>query len=612
MYAALYAQLKPQLMLLSKGSDNAQYVAQLLQQAWDQQHRQRLEEAKLRVINEHLGVDGSSSGGSGSGGQQRGSAGQGDIKSWLGGSLTAKQANEVVRGLPNKTRDSLLRALVHHSDVASLQTLLPVTSPTVVAAAGAHAGLRQQQAIQAAAGRANQQQRQQGPQQGQPGADDDYLDCACIERRHPPDARCYIANPKYAFGMGWKGVSPRNPNFVPFVLNCKRQGITITGEPAGGISPFPAALCVEVGSGTYVLQGGPILGACMAAVAAAATRASAAQGAVQASTRADVQLVLDVQILLGRDKDLVDELLKREQGGDSTGLAEAAAAGMFSFRSDLAEAGRVQQAEQWAQGTVTARVALLYPRDEDLLKELLARNALVKCVVRGQSGTGVGEEVCMRQVVASVLGVDGEQTGGIAFFAQDSAAEGLCLILPGSAQRTVKPVSVMLDNGCQPGLMDKAFGESMGLKPRTTNPTSLCMASGGVHTVSMAFEEVEVVLAKGTANEFSTKVSFLCIPGLAPLAQVIYPALVDHRAGGAGVDTVLRTYGYRPRMRSHGDMTIARLPIVYRQSAEAPLVAAMMMYAEQQQAASGGDEQQQDPGVAGEQQGISGTFRSLF
>jgi hypothetical protein len=58
------------------------------------------------------------------------------------------------------------------------------------------------------------------------------------------------------------------------------------------------------------------------------------------------------------------------------------------------------------------------------------------------------------------------------------------------------------------------------------------------------------------------KVNFWCIEGLAPLAEVIYPTIVDHQVGGLGVDRLKRVYCYRPRYASSGDETVATLPVI--------------------------------------------------
>jgi hypothetical protein len=66
------------------------------------------------------------------------------------------------------------------------------------------------------------------------------------------------------------------------------------------------------------------------------------------------------------------------------------------------------------------------------------------------------------------------------------------------------------------------------------------MADGELRRADAIFDGVTVVLAKGTPHESRCLVHFLAVKGLAHLAEVLFPAVMDHQFGGVGVDRYRR------------------------------------------------------------------------
>jgi hypothetical protein len=122
--------------------------------------------------------------------------------------------------------------------------------------------------------------------------------------------------------------------------------------------------------------------------------------------------------------------------------------------------------------------------------------------------------------------------------------------------------------------MDQKYGLSMGMTAITVPGIELRTADGAVFAVNSCFPGVRIVLAQGTVNEVSYKLDFWCIEGLGSLAQAIMPTMADHHFGGAGVDSVLLQYRYRPRWASHQDLSMAELPVVVRGPSSAVMVVA--------------------------------------
>ena len=474
----------------------------------------------------------------------------------------------VVQSMPDKVKQSLIRALISQPGYEHLQPL--VHAPHVAAAAG----LRQHQALQ--------HQRQQIGRAPHP--------CACVEPRHKADVDCWISNPRLA-PRDWQGVGPKNPNYPVYVAACQRDGVEVRGGAQGVVFPAAAAVFVRA-----LADGCPVVAAVREA-ARTFTRAERRRlaGGVDGEAAAEpaVQVQMEVVLVLGRDWDLVEEVRRRAQAGrvDAPGVLAAAAAGVFSFGGDVARESQLQQAAQWAKGTVTARVTFWYPRDLDLVRELLERNALLRCHVQGlvqgrpsaegevievAAGVGAGQSPSCPTGQPGRSDVHqlhvGVTPGGLVYFANLTKAKGAVLVTPDG--RDFLPHRLLVDSACQQGLMDQKYGLSMGMTAITVPGIELRTADGAVFAVNSCFPGVRIVLAQGTANEVSYKLDFWCIEGLGSLAQAIMPTMADHHFGGAGVDSVLLLYRYRPRWASHQDLSMAELPIIVRGPSSAVMVAA--------------------------------------
>ena len=103
-----------------------------------------------------------------------------------------------------------------------------------------------------------------------------------------------------------------------------------------------------------------------------------------------------VDMLLGRDMDLLRVLETRDTGSTGTVSAVAAAAlAPQGFRSKLAQLGGQQQARAGMGTSLGVRVEILLPRDDDILEELMsreavARGALEQGIFRVKRGVGIG------------------------------------------------------------------------------------------------------------------------------------------------------------------------------------------------------------------------------
>jgi hypothetical protein len=324
-------------------------------------------------------------------------------------------------------------------------------------------------------------------------------------------------------------------------------------------------------------------------VAAAATRASVGGGgAVRGQPSRQQAVEMEVVITLGRDMDLVQSLLERAAAGEcnSPGLVAAAAAGLFSFGGEAARKSQLQQAADWAEGKVLAKVTLLFPRDADLLQQLLARNALVRCALQeaGPALAVAAAESPLPAVMAELPMAVRElharwrqHEGGLVFFVNASAATGVSLVTQDG--RWFLCSGVMMDSACTQPVMSKAYGIAMGARPVDVPAMQLRMANGEVCRVTQQFKDIRVVLAKGTDHEASCVLDFWCVPGLESLADVILPTVADHLFAGAGVDRVLQRYRYRPHFASEGSLAVAELPVVCHQAPVARAVVAPLVVA---------------------------------
>jgi hypothetical protein len=150
--------------------------------------------------------------------------------------------------------------------------------------------------------------------------------------------------------------------------------------------------------------------------------------------------------------------------------------------------------------------------------------------------------------------------GGLSFFKNLSKATGASLVSPDG--REFLPNRFMIDTGADVPVMDLDYGRSLGLTPRSHAETPLMrMADGEMRRADAVFDGVTVVLAKGTPHESRCIVHFLAVKGLVHLAEVLFPAIMDHQFGGVGVDRYRRVYKYRPKLADGDDVTIGEVPV---------------------------------------------------
>ena len=97
--------------------------------------------------------------------------------------------------------------------------------------------------------------------------------------------------------------------------------------------------------------------------------------------------------MLGRDMDLLRVRETRDTGGSGTVSAVAAAAlAPQGFKSKLAQLGGQQQARAGMGTSLGVRVEILLPRDDDVLEELMSREAVARGAL--EQGTFGGDGGC--------------------------------------------------------------------------------------------------------------------------------------------------------------------------------------------------------------------------
>jgi hypothetical protein len=310
---------------------------------------------------------------------------------------------------------------------------------------------------------------------------------------------------------------------------------------------------------------------------------------------------VSVTLMYQRDEDILTALLERETAANRGAVTSAVGAvGLRSF-APAHQRMEQQQVQQLLLGRVVLGVDLQLPRDTDLLQQLVAR-AGVTAGVLARMGQGSGAEasvassmgvaaVGVEQVRDRIVALPAEEReqflewqgheGSLVYFTNASFAEGAGLRT--ADDRCFLPLMFLLDSGCQPAIMDAKYGISMGLRAvDLSEPRYLMKADGKLVKVSKVFENVEVVLKKGTADEMSMFFNFISMPEAEGLYQVAYGALADHQAGGMGVDRVDQVYRYRPRYASHGDKhTVAEIPVkCFKAPAQAHQAAAVVAWRE--------------------------------
>ena len=237
-----------------------------------------------------------------------------------------------------------------------------------------------------------------------------------------------MANPQLAF-QGWRPPRLGSVDHATYEHNCRQLGLQVVqvAGPQGAargaaaviqeeeMPPFPAMSCAGAAegvdpvkccvpeqpgwiygyrpevTGTQFLVGAMVAeqleaaasvgsgaGKESAAGRAAATRVAARNSSVgPASASSGGSGVLWIQVLatLGRDQDILDELMVRQI---RTGAAAAgAAAAMVPFHSFTARSVQRRQAEEWLEGRLLVWLDMCLPRDQDLVQQLMARSAVV-------------------------------------------------------------------------------------------------------------------------------------------------------------------------------------------------------------------------------------------
>ena len=358
-----------------------------------------------------------------------------------------------------------------------------------------------------------------------------------------------------------------------------------------------------------------------AGVAAAATR-QGKQGQREGPTEAPKgrqagRVQLSVPLRWGRDSDVVEELAARQGGQRGVGAVEAgtAAPAMISFQSKSALEREGQLVREWGDGRLIVWAQMELPRDLELLQQLSRREAVVADTLlragraeagdAAGAGSGVAAVGAGREAVSrSGEAVEGEQSsscdsvatepvvsaalaqesplaekvaampakdreeylswqrheGGLVFFENTSKAAGANLVTRDG--RSFLPSRFMLDTGADVPLMDLEYGKGMGLVPeRMERGPLMRMADGQLRRAEYRFKEVKVVLAMGTPQEVGWSVNFLAVEGLKHLADALYPAMLDHQFGGAGVDRVSRVYRYRPKLGEGDKEVTGEIPV---------------------------------------------------
>jgi hypothetical protein len=542
-YAPMYVKLAPAMLTWGPEKRTALAVARHVQQAWLAERAGHVERAKLAAI-QGLGDLQLAPQGPVQGQQQQQPKGAIVLR---GGNL--RTLAQDVGSMDSRQVNSLVRVLVEKG-------YLPVQP------------LMQQEPALAAVGRVQQAAvggyGQPRGQQGGAAAGSEHS-CTCVVMCHRKGVVCWIANPRLAKAF-WKPPLPGDRNYAAYVEGCARDGIPVGGVVAGLMPVFPAALFANCEPVEGLSELAEPLGA-----AAAATRAVTGATEGQGRARRPYGIEMEVLFTLGRDKDLVLTVLERAEAGgcSSPGLVAAMAAGMFSFGGEAAHKVQLQHAEEWAEGKVMAKITLLFPRDEDVLQQLLARNALVRCAMQEEepvlaavaAGSPLAELLAtfpqpVRQLYLSWR----ENEGGLVFFRNASLARGAALVTPDG--RVFLSTEFMVDSACQMPAMSKKFGDAMGQHAVEVSPVLLRMANGELCRVTHQYKGMTVVLAKGTDQEASCELDFWCVPGLERLADAILPTVADHQFAGAGVDRVLQVYKYRPGFASEGSLEVAELPVV--------------------------------------------------
>lgn len=556
-YASSLNELRPTIRMLPMSQRNAQHVGAMLQHAWQVAEYSRLERAKLEaIVPSAVGAGAQSK--QAQVGAASGSSSGSSIHIQHSG---IKHVEQCVSQMPARMQDSVLRSLMRLKGLPHLESL-------VNAEPAAAAGLSQHRAMQ-----------------GQPQAGLGRS-CTCVVVRHPAGVKCFTANPKSAPSW-WAPPKPGHPNYDAYVQAC--QADDIQPRSGGGGVTFPAAVCAEV------LQEYVNAGTDWCAVGSAEDVVAAVIGAgAWEQERLDVQLDMDVSLSLGRDNDIVEDLLWRARQGmvSAAAVEAAAAAGMFSFGSSSAQQQQLQQAAEWAEGTVMARVTIQYPRDRDLLQQLLARNALLRCSLgRGEQSSQAAEVVahCSEDVLNNLSAEDRlryirwkESEGGLVYFANASKATGVVVVAPDG--REFLPHRALDDPACQVALMDLQYGTSLGLHSVEGSSKMLRGANGKLFKVEGRFVGLRVGLARGTANEVISKpVDFWAVPGLASLAEVIIPTTLEHAFAVKGIDRVDCVFRYRPKYLTQASEEVAELPVLCHKRQEGVAVVAMLQEEDDQQ-----------------------------
>jgi hypothetical protein len=522
------------------------------------------------------------------------------VKAQLANAAPTTLQNLVHAGLQLMGRPEVAAALVRGEQAAADAAVLgAAAAKPVVPARG---GLRHPRA--------------EGPVSGGP-----VRPCRCHRPgRHPAGKPCWVSNPHLA-PAHWSIPGPGHPDYAAYVEELAlAKGQAVPQFPAALLYAPDVASCVPPQEGWVPFHRPEEMGCgwaqgCLAAAAeaeppsssshgpeeaaapfagAAATRAQRVDGEGAAaagggggcsSSSAEYDIDIVVALLAGRDDDMLEELATLARPDQVNSLYEALAAGMFSFGGQSAAQAQQRMAMDWAEGRVTVGVTLKYPRDKGMLKQLQARNALLRCRLREEAGAipaAAAAQSPLAGVMASMPDFVQEayarwqrSEGGLVFFANLSRAAGASLVSHDG--RVFLLARFLFDCGCQQALMDAVVGRNCGFRLVKVDPVQMRLASGDLITLDSQFEGVTVVLAMGTPYEARCTLNFWCVPGLSPLAEAVFPTVADHQFCSAGVDRFLGVYSYRPFI-SKGDMEVAKLPVNCRLEKAVPAGAAIAVF----------------------------------
>ena len=156
-----------------------------------------------------------------------------------------------------------------------------------------------------------------------------------------------------------------------------------------------------------------------------------------------------------------------------------------------------------------------------------------------------------------------ECAGTLAFFRNDSAAEGVSVRLPEG--RVDLPGRAMLDCGSEVDIVTHEHVIAAGLPHYPMEqPMTMRNADGALHVAQYTTGPLQVVLAEGTDDRTEETVSFTILPpgsGADKIYDYIFSTRWSHRVAGRGLDQVLRQFRWSPGYRVCRDLREASVPM---------------------------------------------------